>query len=304
MRLDLAKLHAFVEVARSGSYGAAARRLHVTQSAISHALRKLQDSTERPLIEWRGRSCALTGEGEYLYQICQRVFGELEEADRRLSSGGEVAQNLVLGSTVEFGSTVLLQKLRPLVAAHPALHVDFHFSHDLAEMLRRDEIDLAVDCKPHLHPGILRIPMFREKYVTVASPSFLERHPVRSPLDLRRTPVLSLDREGSWWNNLLRALPTSRRPALERIVVVDHVRGMINGTLAGYGVGLVPKYAVLGELSRRALAVLFPRLRLADDTFCIYQKPTRAERTANRLVTEFLLALDVHEFGDAIRRAA
>ena len=48
-------------------------------------------------------------------------------------------------------------------------------------------------------------------------------------MDLARTPALSLDREGTWWNNLLRALPGKRRPVLERIVVIDHVRGMING---------------------------------------------------------------------------
>jgi len=50
---------------------------------------------------------------------------------------------------------------------------------------------------------------------------------------------------------------------------------MISGTLAGYGVSLLPKYALLPELARGALVVLFPRLRLLEDTFCIYQKLSR-----------------------------
>lgn len=304
MRLDIAKLQAFVEVARSGSHVAAARRLHVTPSAVSHALRKLQDSAGRELMERRGRRLALTEHGERLLEACGAAFDRLEEAERQLAAGGEAQRTLVLGCTIEFGATVLLAKLKPLLDAQPSLHVDFHFSNELTRPLLRDEVDLAVDCRTHPHPAIHRLEMFREKYVVVATPAFLERHPVRSPMDLRHTPVLSLDREGTWWNNLLRALPGSRRPTLERIVVIDHVRGMINGTRAGYGISLLPKYAVLGEVASGALTVLFPRVQLLEDSFSIYQKLARVERPANELVTRYLLGLDVREFGDAVSRSA
>jgi LysR family transcriptional regulator, glycine cleavage system transcriptional activator len=214
-----------------------------------------------------------------------------------------VALRVSLGSTIEFGTVVLVQKLAPLLAAHPELQVDFHFANELQEPLRRDEIDLAVDCRPHAHPAIHRTEIFRERYAVVAAPAFLAKHPVRTPLDLRRMPVLSLDREGRWWDNLLRALPAARRPALEHVVVIDHIRGMINATLAGYGVSLLPKYALLPELARGSLVGLFPRLRLLEDTFCIYQKASRRERPGNRLVAQYLLGLDVREFGDAMGRA-
>ena len=305
MTIDLARLRAFVEVARAGGYQAAARRLHVTPSAISHALRKLQDDLGREVIEWRGRSFALTAAGEELFQACQRAFDELDEAERRLGregTGGLV--RVTLGSTVEFGTTVLVQKLRPLLEARPDLHLDFRFTNDLGGPLLRDEIDLAVDCRPHGHPSVHRTPLFREKYAVAAAPAFLARHPVRTPLDLRGVPVLSLDADGRWWTNLLGALPAARRPALGPIVVMDHVRGMINGTLAGYGVSLLPKYALLPELERGALVQLFPRLRLLEDTFCVYQKLARLPRPGNRLLTVFLSRMDVREFGDAIPRAS
>lgn len=300
MRLDLDKLHVFVTVARAGNHAAAARQLHLTPSAVSHALRKLEESLGRELWEWRGRRRQLTAEGEQLVQACGQAFDQLEEASRLITRGGEPDRRLVLGCTPEFGATLLLAKLRPLLDAEPSLQIDFHFSNDLHRPLLHDELDLAVDCKPHAHPAIHRTPMFREKYVVIATPALLARHPVRAPLDLRRTPVLSLDREGTWWNNLLRALPGPRRPTLERITVVNHVRGMINGTLAGYGVSLVPKYAVLEEIASGALSVLFPRLQLREDTFSIFQKLARAERPANRLLTRFLLGLDVRELGDAL----
>jgi DNA-binding transcriptional LysR family regulator len=303
MVVDLGRLRAFLEVARAGSYQVASRRLHVTPSAISHALRKLQADLGREVIEWRGRRFALTAAGEELFHACQKAFDELEEAERRLGErGAEGGLRVVLGSTTEFGTTVLVQKLGPLLEAHPELRVDHHFTNDLKGLLLRDEVDLAIDCRPHGHPAVHRTQMFREKYAVVAAPAFLARHPVRTPLDLQHVPVLSLDREGQWWTNLLSALPAARRPALTRIVVVDHIRGMINATLAGYGVSLLPKYAVLPELAGGALTVLFPRLRLLEDTFCIYQKVARLSRPGNRLLTEFLVRMDVREFGDAMGR--
>lgn len=301
MPLDLAQLRVFHEAGRGDGYTAAARRLHVTQSAVSHAMRKLEDGLGVALVERRGRRLALTEEGAELHAVCRDVFAALDDAERRLTARRTgVAQLVVFGATVEFGTMVLVQKLRPLLDAHPELSVAFRFSNELDGALLRDEIDLALDCAPHQHPSLLRTRLFREKYVVVAAPSFLARRPLRAPLDLRRAPVLSLDGEGLWWNKLLRALPAKRRPTLERIVPIDHVRGLINATIEGYGVGLVPKYTVLGELARGELIALFPRLRLVDDTFCVFQKRARAERAGNALLTEFLRRMDVREFGDAI----
>lgn len=284
-----------------GSYGAASRRLHVTPSAVSHAMGRLRESLGAELVEWRGRRFSLTEEGDHLFAVCERIFDELEQAELRMSSGrGEAVHHFSLGATTEFGATVLLQRMKPLLQAHQTLHIDFRFSNELIAPLLRDELDLIVDCRPHQHPVLQRHHLFREKYVVVVAPRFLERQRIRTPLDLAKTPVLSLDREGTWWNNLIATLAPRRRPILGRVVVIDSVRGMINGALAEYGVALLPKYAVLREIADGSLLVLFPRLKLLEDSFCIYQKLARAERPANQLVTRFLLGLDIRELGDAI----
>jgi DNA-binding transcriptional LysR family regulator len=275
--------------------------LHVTASAVSHAVAKLESRLGRDLVEWKNRKLSLTPEGARLFQVCQRVFDDLEQVDRELGQeSAATMHHFVLGSTVEFGTTVLVPRLRPLLQAHPNLSVRFHFSHDLLTPLLRDEIDLAMDCKHHAHPLVHREPVFREKYVVVAAPAFLAAHPVKSPLDLRRTPVVSLDGEAVWWNNLTHSLPAERRPLFERVITVDNVRGMINAAIAGYGVALLPKYSVLGELAAGTVVALFPRLRLLEDTFSVYQKVARVERYANRLVTKALLGLEIRDFGDAI----
>jgi DNA-binding transcriptional LysR family regulator len=300
-RLDLGKLEVFLEAARCGNYTAAARRLHVTQSAVSHAIRKLEDGLGRTLVEWRRRRFALTDDGEYVRQVCEQVFHDLGQAEQVLASRAPGrSQWIVVGATVEFGTTVLVRKLRPLLDALPWLHVDFRFRDDLAPLLLRDEIDLAVDCIPHAHPSVQATRLFREKYLMVASPAFLEAHPVRRTIDLERVPVLSLDKDGAWWANALRSVAGVRRPVLGHVIEVNQVRGMVHAALEGYGVALLPKYTVLGKVARGDLKALFPRLGLLEDWFCVYQKRASAGRQKNRVVTEFLMRLDVSEFGDAI----
>jgi len=301
-RLDLSKLEVFLEVTRGGNYTAAARRLHVTQSAVSHAIRKLEQGLGRRLVEWRRRRFTLTDDGDFVRQVCQKVFHDLDEAEQALTARTTGrTQTITIGATVEFGTTVLVRKLRPLLDAHPWLHVDFRLRDDLTPLLLRDEIDIAVDCRPHAHPSVEGIALFREKYVVVASPSFLAANPVRRPIDLERVPVLSLDREGTWWANALRACPGRRRPVLGRIVEIDQVRGMVHAALEGYGVALLPKYTVRGKVARGELVALFPSLRLLEDWFCVYQKRRYAQREKHRLLTEYLVRMDLTEFGDAIR---
>ncbi len=301
-RLELNRLRIFLEATRSGNYTAAGRRLHLTPSAVSHAIRTLEDAAGRRLIEWRHRRLVLTDEGDYVREVCERVFQDLDQAEHVLTTraaGG--TQAITIGATVEFGTTVLVRKLRPLLEAAPWLRLNFRLGDDLEPLLLRDEIDIAVDCASHTHPSLTATRLFREKYLIVASPRFLRAHRVRRPVDLEQVPVISLDRQGEWWSNALRSVPGRQRPVLRQIIEVSQVRGMVHAALEGYGVALLPKYTAIGKVARRELTALFPRLRLLEDWFCVYQKRTSALRQKNRVVAEFLTRMDVSEFGDAIR---
>ncbi|WP_026852851.1 LysR family transcriptional regulator [Geothrix fermentans] len=296
--LDLPQLRTFYTLAQVGSFTACARRLGRTQSAVSHAMAKLEDLTGVPLLDRRGRGLRLTEEGRRLYQACEQAFATLDAAAEDLKRHQTQARGrLRVGATVEFGSSILMRHMQPFLAANPDLEIDFTLSHDLVGPLLRDDLDLVIDCVDHPLPALKKSPLFRETYVVACAPAFRKAHRLRVPADLSRCPVLSLDKGGAWWNRFLVAVPDRDQPHLDRFIAVNHVRAMIHAAVEGMGALLAPRYAVLEELERGDLVALFPAIRPAEDRFSIYQKKVKAGQEKQRLLTRYLQSLSPEEFG-------
>lgn len=296
--LDLPQLRTFYTLAQVGSFTACARRLGRTQSAVSHAMAKLEDVAGLPLLDRRNRGLRLTEEGRRLYLACEQAFATLDAAAEDLKRHQILVRGrLRVGATVEFGSSILMRHMQPFLAANPDLEIDFTLSHDLLGPLLRDDLDLVIDCVEHPLPALKKAPLFRETYVVACAPGFRKAHRLRVPADLSRCPVLSLDKAGAWWNRFLVAVPDRDQPHLDRFIAVNHIRAMIHAAAEGMGALLAPRYAVLEDLERGDLVALFPAIRPAEDRFSIYQKKVKAGQEKQRLLTRYLQSLSPEEFG-------
>jgi DNA-binding transcriptional LysR family regulator len=290
MALDLYQLKTFFVFAKIRKVTQTAERLYVTQSAVSHALKKLEKSIGKELVIRRGGKYFLTEVGEMLFSSCERIFQEIESFEEELASGGILRkQSVYLGAPVEFGTTVLIKSMECFFRLYPNIHVNFLFSHFLEEPLMRDEVDLAVDCKTHNHPNVERIFLFKERYATVASPEYIRRFCIEKIKDLERVRILSLDEKGEWWNNFLLAIPIELRPNFKDIIQINHVRGLINAAIEGIGVSFLPRYTVESELKQNLLVDLFPSESVMDDEFCIYLKKGKRGTEKNKAVIDFLI---------------
>ena len=81
---DLRQLRTFLAVVDEGSFTLAARKIFVTQSAVSHSLRTLEEQLTYRLLDRSGKRIAATTEGELLLRRCKRVIFELEQVSRHL----------------------------------------------------------------------------------------------------------------------------------------------------------------------------------------------------------------------------
>jgi DNA-binding transcriptional LysR family regulator len=289
MALDLYQLKVFWTFAKFRHFTKTAERLYVTQSAISHALKKLERSVGTDLIARHAGQYRLTEAGEALLVVCEKVFREIDHYESEYQRDPALQrQKLRLGAPVEFGTTVLVGQLGKFITRHPHIHLAFHFSHHLHTPLLHGELDLIVDCRPCHHPEVERIFLFRERYVVIATPEFMRQHDIGKPADLEHVPVLSMDETGEWWNNFIFAQPGGGRTVLTHIIQINHVRGLINGALAGLGISFVPRYTVENELRDGRLCDVFPGGHLMDDHFCVYVKRDKREIDKNKRLIAFL----------------
>lgn len=87
--LDSRKLLAFITLARVGSFTQAAEELHLTQSAISHAIKSLEQDLECRLFDRLGRRVTLTSPGQHLLDHAHKIIAEMQSARDDLAALGK-----------------------------------------------------------------------------------------------------------------------------------------------------------------------------------------------------------------------
>lgn len=301
--MNLYQLKTFFTAARTLNFTEAAKKIYLTQSAVSHAIRNLEKSIKTELFRKAGKKLFLTETGELLYKTCETVFYELEKTEEAIAkSRNDSIGTIRIGSTVEFGTTLLVKHLKGFIDKNPGINVDFQFSNNLLKPLLADELDIIIDCWEHPPHGLEKIQLFREEYAVVASKLFLKENKIKIPEDLSNCNILSLDKNGDWWGNFLNALPKNSRPKFRTIIRIDHVRGIINAAIESVGIGFVPKYCILKELKVGSLMNVFPKLHLLEDRFYIYQKSKKSNFKRHRALINYLRGIKPAQFtGKLIR---
>jgi len=296
--MDLYHLKTFFLLAKVKNFTKAASLLFVTQSAVSHAIKKLEASVDTPLLQRKGKTIVLTNAGLTLFASCERIFYEIERADQDIARfKRETKVRIRIGSTVEFGTSILIKHIKSFLDANPDILLDFFFSHHLETPLVEDEVDLIIDCKEHLLPNLAKIYLFQEQYITIASPAFVREHNIRSVEDLERINILSNDKHLEWWQNFITAIPEETRCCLKNVIQINHIRGIINGAVSGLGIGFVPKYTVLRELAENILIDPFPHIKPGADHFNIFIKQDKLTFQRNKALVDYLSLLKPSEFG-------
>ncbi|QJD60684.1 LysR family transcriptional regulator [Pseudomonas sp. gcc21] len=158
------------EIERQGSLTAAARALHLTQSALSHKITRLEQLLGTPLWLKEGRGLKLTQAGDYLLREANRLLPQLERVDERLlqfARGDRGALNI--GMECHPCYQWLLKVVDPFLARWPGVDVDvtqkFQFG-GMAALFNHD-IDLLVTPDPIRRQGIHFVPVFPYEQVLV-----------------------------------------------------------------------------------------------------------------------------------------
>jgi len=292
--MDLNKLRTFYILAGTRSYTGCAEKLCLTQSAVSHAIKKLETDLGFDLVDRENRQFRLTRRGAFLFRQCAGIFDRIEETLEGLAEEKNLPVFMTLGAPVEFGSSVIIKGMVPFLEKHLNVHIDFVLEADLLSGLLADDLDVIVDCVPHIHEDLATIPLLREEYAVIATARYIKAKEISAIQDLNRCNLLSFDRELAWWKNFINALTEEAGFGYQTITRISNVRGIINGALESMGVGFVPKYTVLRELERGTLVELFPETGVLNDQINIYLKKRNHGKKAFRDLIEHIKSLKLH----------
>jgi len=172
----LERIHLIVvrEVERSGSLTAAAEILGLTQSALSHSIKKLESQLGTEIWRREGRHLRLTQAGEQVLAVANQVLPQLDLAEQRLR---QVAQGqrgtLRIGMECHPCYRWLLNVVAPFLTAWPSVEVDVkqNVQFDGIAALRGFEIDLLVTPDPIFKPGLSFEPVFDYELVLAVAQS-------------------------------------------------------------------------------------------------------------------------------------
>lgn len=253
----------FVASVEEGSFAAAAERLHLTGSAISKSISRLEARLGSRLLERTTRRLTLTDAGQAYFQTCIRILEELAEAESVLAAHRSIPSGrLRLAVPTTYGRLGVMPALIPFCQQHPEIDLSITFSDRFVDLF--DEgIDVAVriGLGGDLPLSIGHRQLGREKMVFCASPDYLRREgtPQNEAQLLRHRAILyeRVDGSSKPWLLLTEDGHPEWRSVPYRMTLGD-VDAQRHALCAGLGVGQMPTWLVHQQLARGELVILLP----------------------------------------------
>src|SRR3954470_2750333 len=170
---DTRQLLAFSALARLGSFTEAARDLFLTQSAISHAIKALEEQAGCRLFERAGRRVTLTQAGEQLLRHVEKILGEMKAARTGLEELSRWGHGrLRIGASTTACQYILPTVLREFKQSFPkcVLKIEPGDHTRQMELLRGNQLDLALMLEPSGQPDINFVPLFQDELRFIVAP--------------------------------------------------------------------------------------------------------------------------------------
>jgi len=256
--ITIKQLKAFVAVAQARSFAEACALVHLSQPALSIAIKNLEESVGGQLLARSTRTLSLTPEGAEFLPVAQRLLSDWAGAIDDLHNRFSLQRGrLAVAVMPSFASTQLPLVLREFKAKHPAINVTIHdiIAEDVVSMVRSGRVEIGVSFDPGESEDLLFEPLFTDKFVAalpIGHP--LLKHKTLHWKSLADEPFIALQRPSS-----IRELVDSALEAQGMVLSIEFEANQLVtiGQMVSTGLGvsavpdlIVPQLRALGIESR------------------------------------------------------
>lgn len=255
MELEIRHLRLVQTVATLGSLTAAAGHLNLTQSALSHQLRDIEDRLGTPLFLRRSRRMIATAAGQQVIETATRVLTDLARTEAYVRNIATERQGLLRVATECYTCYHWLPAvLRQFQQTAPGVDVRIEVDATMKPLaaLLAGTLDLAIMTSAARDRRLAATPLFRDEMLLVVPAGHaLANRPYARPADLaaERLFMYVTPEESYVYQNLLQ--PAGVKPAWQQVQLTEAILELVR---AGLGVSILPRWVAQPYLQARALS--------------------------------------------------
>ena len=258
MRIDFLGIEAFLSIAERGSFHRAATHLNLSQTALSHRMRKLEDDLGVELFTRTTRQVALTPAGIELLPRARRMFDEITASYEALRARGRERQERVaIGCLPTIATAHLPPVLEAFSALHPSIRVQIHdaSAQEIAERVQSGEAEFGITIVSANRWDLEVRPLMKEPYVLVCAADHpLAARPRVGWSDFEGRPLVRISSQTANRAILDEALGSRREAMLWRYEVA-HLATALRLVRQRIALAVVPRLAVEDDATSDLVAV-------------------------------------------------
>jgi DNA-binding transcriptional LysR family regulator len=250
-------LRYFLKVAETSSFTMAAKALSVPASSVSRRIRDLEAELKIDLFHRSTRVVKLSALGQIYYEQVKDIVAALDNADDFVSQRSEVPSGVLrITAMPGYGTLVLQPVLEKLRKFYPEIILDVELTDQVSD-ISKNEVDIAIRASSVLPVRAVARKLSDNRFVLMASPEYLETNgvPMKTE-DLVNHQTLLYRGPNGILHWQAKTDDTWRELSTKPVYISNDGSALIQAVLAGQGIALLPKWAVVNELEKGALREL------------------------------------------------
>jgi LysR family transcriptional regulator, low CO2-responsive transcriptional regulator len=259
--LDSRQLHAFAALARRGSFTLAAKDLFLTQSAVSHAIKALEEDVGCRLLDRVGRRVLLTQAGEQFLRHTEKILREMDAARAGLEHLVKWGHGrLRVGASTTACQHILPTVLREFRQRYPKCEIRIEPGDhgQQLDILRGGEIDLAIVLEPpsQAMTEFTFVPLFQDELRFVVAPQHPWAAVGHAPRESVESETLVLYNKSSQTFRLVTEYFRQEKIALTNVIELGSMEAIKELVKIGIGAGVLAPWIARNELESGSLVSL------------------------------------------------
>lgn len=256
--IDSRQLHAFAALARRGSFTLAAQDLFLTQSAVSHAIRALEDDLGCRLLDRVGRRVLLTQAGEQFLRHTERILGEMETARAGLEQLRKWGHGrLRVGASTTACQHLLPGVLREFRREHPKclIRVEPGDHERQLELLQGGQVDLSLVLMPEgqVPAELAFVPLFEDELSFIVAPQHPWAEGAAPTREAIAAETLVLYNKTSHTFRLVAGYFRAEKVELANVIELGSMEAIKELVKIGLGAGVLAPWIARAELEAGTL---------------------------------------------------